>query len=185
MGTARLIYISLGILIITPIIAFNIKRFTTKKEGEQPKLNQTAILIVTLICCAVGVFIFSHYKFTSGYQPHLVLERYASDYAYELSEGKESVRFQLGEIIYPRYYFDKDFFPFNLEVDEQDRNPVFIPFMIEINDEKVYYMALLDIDEYEWRVHDTIQASEELTEYAVRFNFMKAEHANKWFDVKK
>lgn len=184
MGTTRLIYSAIGVLIIAPIFAFNIKKFVVKKEGEEPKPNYPAMVKVFLIALVLGMFIFSHYKFTLSYQPHLVLERYVGRYVQDLDFKGENPRFQLGEIIYPRYYITESIFPFETEAKEADRSPIYIPFMVETGGERAYYTAMLELKGNAWEVWDMASAPEELVEYARKFNFMKSEHANKWFYAK-
>ncbi|HHY24470.1 MAG TPA: hypothetical protein GX527_09600 [Clostridiaceae bacterium] len=81
MGTAKIIYISIAALTIIPLIAFNIKRFTIRKEGEHPKPNIIRILLVLGGSILLGIFLFTLYKFTLDYQTQLVLERFVRSYS--------------------------------------------------------------------------------------------------------
>lgn len=69
-------------LTIIPLIAFNVKKFTIKKEGENPKPNMAMILLVLSGSIFLGVFLFTLYRFTLGYQTQLVLERFIKSYTY-------------------------------------------------------------------------------------------------------
>lgn len=217
MQTARLIYISIGVLIILPLIAFNAKRFKIRKEGENSRLNIKSIILISLASLIIGVFIFTHYKFTIDYQPQLVLERFVSSYSEvesgrikqadflektknlcspgllsSLTEHLESgqnktenqVRFQLGEIIYPKNYMEQDIFPTVKDAEKEAQRPIYILAMIEFDKTRKEYIALMDIDNNKWFIDSFEEASEEIVEYANRYKFMKSEHANKWFDIK-
>jgi hypothetical protein len=70
---------------ILPLISFNFKKLTIKREGEKPRPNIKAIVLVSVCAVILGVFIFSLYKFTINYQPHLVLERFMNSYASVIS----------------------------------------------------------------------------------------------------
>ncbi|NLC67786.1 MAG: hypothetical protein GX754_03150 [Clostridiaceae bacterium] len=85
MQTARLVFASIAILTVLPFIAFNIKRLTIKREGEKPRPNIKAIVLVSVGAVALAMFIFSLYMFTIDYQPHLVLERFVKAYASVIS----------------------------------------------------------------------------------------------------
>ncbi|HOJ09706.1 MAG TPA: hypothetical protein PK733_03830 [Clostridiales bacterium] len=221
MYIAKVIYIAIAVLTILPLIAFNIKRFTVKREGENPRPNIVIIILTLGGSILLGVFLFSLYKFTLDYQPQLVLERFIRSYSstaagkidYEkfLKEtesictpeflslkdrcyreieadrqaGLGTVSFQLGETILPKYYFDKEFFP-NVEgIKQNDKQPIYMLSMIEYGETRKFYITLLRIQGNKWYVDSFNEASKELAEYAYRYNFMKSEHANKWFKVKK
>jgi len=222
MQTAKLIYISIAVLTILPLIVFNIKRFTVRKEGENPRPNIKAIVMVLLASIILGLFLFTHYRFTINYQPQLVLERFINSYSLVISseigqdeffkrvenistsefmaekdkmleqirlDSKDrtgSIRFQLGEIIYPKYYLAQDIFPKLDGVKENDRKPIYMLAMLEIDGSREYYILLLDQDESgnRWLINSFNKASQEIIDYASRYNFMKSEYANKWFKVK-
>jgi len=97
-----------------------------------------------------------------------------------------SIRFQLGEIIYPKYYLAQDIFPKLDGVKENDRKPIYMLAMLEIDGSREYYILLLDQDESgnRWLINSFNKASQEIIDYASRYNFMKSEYANKWFKVK-
>ncbi|NMB96403.1 MAG: hypothetical protein GYA02_07310 [Clostridiaceae bacterium] len=87
MQTAKFIFILIAILTILPLVAFNLKRLTLKREGEKPRPNIKAIVLVSLSAVVLGMFILRLYTFTINYQPHLVLERFMNSYA-SLISGK-------------------------------------------------------------------------------------------------
>jgi len=213
MQTAKLIYILMAVLTIIPLIVFNFKRLTINKEGENPRLNIGVIVLIALAGTILSIFIFTLYRFTINYQPQLVLERFIRSYSsvasgnieknefleetksictpelFELLSEEDNIkeniaRFQLGEIIYPKYYFDKDIFEKVEGINENDRRPIYILAMVEIGELKKYYITLLDIDGNRWFIDSFNEASQEVVDYAYRYNLMKSEHANKWFNVK-
>jgi len=103
MHTAKLIFISIAILTILPLVAFNYKRMTIKKEGEKPRPNIRAIVLVSISSVILGLFILSLYIFTINYQPHLVLERFMNSYASVISGKIDQEKFfnEIGDIAGP------------------------------------------------------------------------------------
>ena len=103
MHTAKLIFISIAILTILPLVAFNYKRMTIKKEGEKPCPNIRAIVLVSISSVILGLFILSLYIFTINYQPHLVLERFMNSYASVISGKIDQEKFfnEIGDIAGP------------------------------------------------------------------------------------
>ncbi len=97
-----------------------------------------------------------------------------------------NVRFQLGEIIIPRHYVDKDVFIQIEGVKKTDENPIYMLSMIEIGEARKYYILLLDLDDAgnKWKVLGIDEASEETVDYAYKNKLMKTEYANKWFELK-
>jgi len=110
--------------------------------------------------------------------------RCLSDIKIDQQFDSKTVSFQLGENILPKYYVDQEFFPDMEGANKIDTHPVFMVSMIDYGGTRKFYVALMRIKGNKWYIDSFNEASENLVQYAYRYNLMKSEHSNKWFRVK-
>ncbi|MHB1314877.1 MAG: hypothetical protein ACYCX2_05240 [Christensenellales bacterium] len=80
MLTATLFYIALTLMLVCPLVLFNIKKFKKKEPGKSPRPNIFRILTVFALSVLIIVFMYSLCLFSYGYQALLVGERYMNEF---------------------------------------------------------------------------------------------------------
>ncbi|HOV69937.1 MAG TPA: hypothetical protein PLZ84_06390, partial [Clostridia bacterium] len=80
METAIFVYTIIAILVIVPIILFNIRHYVKRAPGEPARLNFPRIITISIITVALVGFFISMYNFTTRNQPQLVTERVLRQY---------------------------------------------------------------------------------------------------------
>jgi hypothetical protein len=85
--TAKLVFTIMILLIVLPVIGFNLKSFVITVPGEKKRYNKVRIGVVALAVVLITWFCISLYYFTIDFQPLLVAERYSSSFN-QAAQGK-------------------------------------------------------------------------------------------------
>ena len=212
MKTTQVIYWVIWLLIVLPLVLFNIRKILVKEPLQKLKIRWKTFVIVLVCIILSSVFLFSAYRVTITTRYEIAAERVITAHAKyllgsydyngfkaELQEqsseqyqntikeedfftGKaQTVRFQIGDWIIPKYYTDKDVLPSTTVLNNE--NPVYIFYLLEHDGKRdYYYMRLVRQENHSWRVDAHSPASEEQLD-TYRKNLPSTE-SGKWFTVK-
>lgn len=76
MQTAKMIYLAMLILLIVPLIGFNIKRMSVKQLGAKRRIKWGVVIVIAVLTIFIGGFLFAAYKVTIDTRYELAAERY-------------------------------------------------------------------------------------------------------------
>jgi len=216
MRTAILVYIMTWILLVVPLLLFNLKRMRKKRPDGSYKIRWGFISFIGVICVIISVFLFSAYQTTIQSRYELAAERFvqkhgeyltgrlsfdefveetsslylseaaipAEDMLFVQGSSADSVRFQIGDWITPKYFRDVEGFP-KIEIIEEESNPVFIFCSINSGDVSSFFLLGMKSDDkgQNWRIFCYEPLPEEI-ETNTAFNSYKPNAKNgKWFYI--
>jgi len=93
MQTAKMIYLTMLILLIVPLIGFNIKRMSVKQLGAKRRIKWGVVSVIAVLTIFIGGFLFAAYKVTIDTRYELAAERYIDLHA----------EYVTGQITYDEY----------------------------------------------------------------------------------
>jgi len=93
MQTAKMIYLAMLILLIVPLIGFNIKRMSVKPLGGVRRIKWGIVIVIAVLTIFISGFLFAAYKITVGTRYELAAERYIDLHA----------EYVTGQITYDEY----------------------------------------------------------------------------------
>lgn len=93
MQTVKMIYLVMLILLIVPLIGFNIKRMTVKQLGAKRRIKWGVVIVIAVLTIFIGGFLFAAYKVTVDTRYELAAERYIDLHA----------EYVTGQITYDEY----------------------------------------------------------------------------------
>ena len=93
MQTAKMIYLAMLILLIVPMIGFNIKRMSVKPLGGLRRIKWGIVIVIAVLTIFISGFLFAAYKITVGTRYELAAERYIDLHA----------EYVTGQITYDEY----------------------------------------------------------------------------------
>lgn len=76
MQTTKLIYLAMWLLLVVPLIGFNIKRMSIKPFGDKRRVKWAITLFVAFVAIFISAFLFFAYKVTIETRYELAAERY-------------------------------------------------------------------------------------------------------------
>ncbi|MEI8200703.1 MAG: hypothetical protein WCG21_11610 [Eubacteriales bacterium] len=76
MQTAKLIYLAMLILLVVPLIGFNIKRMSVKQLGAKRRIKWGVVIVIAALTIFISGFLFAAYKVTVDTRYELAAERY-------------------------------------------------------------------------------------------------------------
>jgi len=93
MQTAKMIYLTMLILLIVPLIGFNIKRMSVKQLGAKRRIKWGVVIVIAVMTIFITGFLFAAYKVTIDTRYELAAERYIDLHA----------EYVTGQITYDEY----------------------------------------------------------------------------------
>jgi len=76
MQTAKIVYLVIWVLIMVPLVAFNIKRISVKKTGEKRRIKWGFTAFITVFAVLISVLLISAYQATLSTRYEIAAERY-------------------------------------------------------------------------------------------------------------
>lgn len=76
MQTTKIIYLAMLILLVVPLIGFNLKRMSVKSFGEKRRIKWGIVIFIAALTLVVSGFLFAAYKVTVDTRYELAAERY-------------------------------------------------------------------------------------------------------------
>ena len=93
MQTAKMIYLVILILLIVPLILFNIKRMSVKQLGSKRRIKWGVVIVIAVLSTFISGVLFAAYKVTVDTRYELAAERYIDLHA----------EYVTGQITYDEY----------------------------------------------------------------------------------
>ena len=90
MQTTLGFYLVFALIIVLPLLLFNLRKFVTMDEDGVRHVHKIRICVVSVLSVVVILFSIGLYNFTLHYQPMLVAERYVSEFG-KLRLGQTSL----------------------------------------------------------------------------------------------
>lgn len=179
-----IIYIIIWLLVVVPLILFNLRRMFHREPPEHKlRIRWKFFSIIAVVFVLSSVFLYFSAVNTLTARYEIATERYVtvhanyllgntteqeweqqtaqletSDYAAHHSDtslgsynSAQTVKFQIGDRIVPKYYQDEDVFPQTDIID--DENPVYVMYLIDIDGQReYYYLRLIQQEDHSWLV---------------------------------
>lgn len=93
MQTTKMIYLAILILLIVPLILFNIKRMSAKQLGSKRRIKWGVVIVIAVLTIFISGSLFASYKITVDTRYELAAERYIDLHA----------EYVTGQITYDEY----------------------------------------------------------------------------------
>lgn len=175
MKTALVVYVITWLIIIIPLVLFNLKRIRVVMPDGKKKPAWKFILFLALLQIVITILLVSSYQITIRTRYELAAERYVEKHAeflvghvsyeeYEeltapllsgnMPEEKvllvpgddlHTVRFQIGDWITPKNFLKEPGFP-DVEIIDEEANPVFLFCVVDNARESVIYLLGMKAD---------------------------------------
>lgn len=215
MLTATLFYVVLTLMLVAPLILFNVKKFQKKEPGKPARPNVVRIVTVFVLSAFIIVFMYSLCVFSYDYQALLVGERYMNEFGKMRTGSLTKEEFLRSTASLTQYDPAKyDEFVLYLESVPHDADSFSYQMSDEIVEKKflaepsifrapasgaeaVYLLingktdspeaclVLLRRENYAWKVEDFYPATQEIVDFARKNSFLRGDQVVKWFTVNK
>ena len=180
MKNTLIIYITMGVLFIVPLVLFNIRKIWVCRPPNPIKFKLGRLVFVTLVTAFIVVFLVTAYNMTLTNRYEIWTERIAEQQAetivggksmsefrdYVIANGTQNVTASFDATEFPDYGDVKsvrfqmtDSYGVDMEGFEQvqaisDENPIYVVYMLESGDRQDYYVIRLlntaDGWKYDW-----------------------------------
>lgn len=212
MRTTKIVYIILWAITVLPLIIFNLNKIIVRKDDGIHSIKLGRLIVILILAIFITMTLLRTYTISIDYQPKLVSDRFITSLSkdsfdeakntfdkllYEDMDSellhdiyndvpKNGGRYQLGENVAAKYFFDKPYFP-SVNVTEDQTDVVCVVLRIDqtiTNDDDEYshyILRLRKVDDIKWRIDACIEANEEAVKYADRYNLIKHENAGTWY----
>lgn len=189
MKTTLIVYLIFWLMIVVPLICFNIKKMWIKEPGEHRRFNWKVFITVAVVFVLTSAFLFSAYRVTTRVRYEITAEKYlmlqgehltgsrpveqlenelkamqtteynTEDQAIFSYASANQVRFQIGDQITAKYAA-KGYLP---EPDEAEReNTIYTICLLDIDGRQAYYyLRMIRQSDDTWKIDSVAVATEE------------------------
>ncbi len=211
MKTTLIVYLVFWLMIIVPLICFNLKKMWIKQPGEPKRFHWKVFITVAVVFVLASAFLFSAYRVTMRVRYEITAEQYlqyqgeyltgirdedelqnqiaslqTADFDFESQPSlayasAQQVRFQIGDQITAKYAA-RGYLP---EPDEANEDNIIYTFcLVDVDGQQAYhYLRMIRQSDDSWKIDAFVPASEQQITANQRY-FANAE-TGIWYTVSK